>query len=257
MLLPAPAQEAPDLVQYVNTLQGTNSSFEVSWGNTYPTTALPFAMHTWTPQTGPNADGWKYQYFKEHIRGFQQAHQASSWSGDYAVFSLIPVLGTLTLDQDERASRFSHDNEIGKPHYYKVTFDNQITTEISPVERGAHLRFSYPENEKAYLVLDGYTDFSQVEIDPENRRITGYVSNGRRVGELFNYFVLEFDRPFTSFGVWDNRSGKHKPGGLKAEGKGKGAYLEFAPGTSVQVKTASSYISLEQADRTFQMELGG
>ena len=31
-----------DLVQYVNTLQGTNSTYELSWGNTYPTTAVPY-----------------------------------------------------------------------------------------------------------------------------------------------------------------------------------------------------------------------
>ena len=57
-----------DLVKYVNTLQGTNSSFELTRGNTYPTTALPFAMHTWTPQTGRNGDGWKYQYQKDSIQ---------------------------------------------------------------------------------------------------------------------------------------------------------------------------------------------
>ena len=77
----------PDLVNYVNTLQGTNSSFELTRGNTYPTTALPFAMHIWTPQTGVNGDGWKYQYAADSIRGFQQAHQCSSWTNDYAVFS--------------------------------------------------------------------------------------------------------------------------------------------------------------------------
>ncbi len=49
-----------ELVQYVNTLQGTNSKFELTRGNTYPTTALPFGMNTWTPQTGVNGDGWKY-----------------------------------------------------------------------------------------------------------------------------------------------------------------------------------------------------
>src|ERR671921_624239 len=76
-----------ELVEYVNTLQGTNSKHELTRGNTYPTTALPFGMHTWTPQTGKNGDGWKYQYFKDAIRGFQQAHQCSSWSNDYAVFS--------------------------------------------------------------------------------------------------------------------------------------------------------------------------
>ena len=74
----ANARQEQDLVQYVNTLQGTNSSFELTYGNTYPTTALPFGMHTWTPQTGKNGDGWKYQYVKDSIRGFQQAHQCSS-----------------------------------------------------------------------------------------------------------------------------------------------------------------------------------
>ena len=33
-----------DLVQYVNTLQGTNSKFELSRGNTYPTVAMPWGM---------------------------------------------------------------------------------------------------------------------------------------------------------------------------------------------------------------------
>src|ERR1700744_4893138 len=74
------AEPSGDLVHYVNTLQGTNSAFELTRGNTYPTTALPFGMHTWTPQTGKNGDGWKYQYTKNTIRGFQQAHQCSSWT---------------------------------------------------------------------------------------------------------------------------------------------------------------------------------
>ena len=149
-----------DLVRYVNTLQGTNSRFELTRGNTYPTTALPFAMHTWTPQTGVNGDGWKYQYEKDSIRGFQQAHQCSSWTNDYAVFSLMPVVGKLVVDQLGRADKFSHRNEIAKPHYYKVFLDNGITTEISPVERGAHLRFSFPKKGDAYIVLDGYTGMS-------------------------------------------------------------------------------------------------
>lgn len=54
------ASKPEDLVSYVNTLQGTNSRFELTRGNTYPITALPFGMHTWTPQTGVNGDDRKY-----------------------------------------------------------------------------------------------------------------------------------------------------------------------------------------------------
>ena len=100
-----------DLVQYANTLQGTNSEFRMTHGNTFPATTLPFGMHTWTPQTGVNGDGWKYQFEKDSIRAFQQAHQCSSWTRDYMVYSLMPVCGELRVDQYGRAAKFSHDNE--------------------------------------------------------------------------------------------------------------------------------------------------
>lgn len=249
------AQEK-DLVKYVNTLQGTNSHWGLSYGNTYPTVGLPFAMHFWSAQTGKNGDGWKYQYSAETIRGFQQVHQCSPWMNDYAVFSLMPVAGDLVVNEDDRAMAFKHENEVAKPHYYKVSFDNGTTTEISPVERGAHMRFSFPKDD-AFIVLDGYTKNSRVEILPEERKIVGWVDNGRFVPANFkNYFVITFDQPFFSYGTWENRDNTVTKGGKEAEGAGKGAYLQFKKGAVVQVKIASSYISLEQAERTMRNELG-
>ncbi len=247
----------PDLVKYVNTLQGTNSKHELTRGNTYPTTALPFGMNTWSPQTGRNGDGWKYQYFKKTIRGFQQAHQCSSWSNDYAVFSFMPVTGQLKVNEDERAAGFSHDNETAKPNYYKVKLDNGITTEMAPTERGAHLRFSFPANGSSYLVLDGYTKLSSVKIFPKERKIIGYVNNGHYVPDNFrNYFVAVFDKPFKSYGTWENRKNTVSAGAVELEGEGAGAYIEFKPGEQVQVKVTSSYISTEQAELTLKRELG-
>jgi predicted alpha-1,2-mannosidase len=249
------AQQA-DLVSYVNTLQGTNSKHELTRGNTYPTTALPFGMHTWTPQTGKNGDGWKYQYFLDKIRGFQQAHQCSSWTRDYAVFSLMPMT-ELVVDENKREAKFSHANEIAKPNYYKVTFDNKITTEISPSERGAHLRFSYPKGGKSFLVLDGYNRTSGVKIFPKENKITGWVSNGQGFKNNWkSYFVIQFDQPIQAYGTWDNRSNTINADSLSADGRGKGAYIEFKAGTKVQVKTASSYISGEQAQLNLDRELG-
>lgn len=251
----ASAQEG--LVQYVNTLQGTDSRFELSWGNTYPTTALPFGMHTWSAQTGKNGEGWKYQYSVNTIRGFQQAHQCSPWVSDYGVFSLMPVTGALVVNEDKRASSFSHANETGKPHYYKVRFDNGITTEMSPTERGAHLRFSFPKGKNAFLVLDGYTKKSKVTIIPSERKIIGYVNNQRFAPEGFrNYFVIVFDQPFEAYGTWENRKDAIRPGALSAEGDGEGAYIQFRKGVKVQARVASSYISEEQALINWERELG-
>ncbi|MDF2190480.1 GH92 family glycosyl hydrolase [Paraflavitalea sp. CAU 1676] len=247
----------PDLVKYVNTLQGTNSSFDLTRGNTYPTVALPFGMNTWTPQTGNNGDGWKYQYTKKTIRGFQQAHQCSSWSNDYAVFSFMPVIGTLQVGEEARATGFSHANETARPDYYRVKLDNAVVTEVTPTERGAHLRFSFPKKQSAFLVLDGYTKLSMVKIIPEERKIIGYVTNGHyRPGNFRNYFVAVFDKPFTAHGTWENRKNTVQAGAAGAEGEGVGAYLQFKDGEQVQVKVASSYISTEQATLNLDRELG-
>lgn len=248
-----------DLVKYVNTLQGTNSNHDLTRGNTYPTTALPFAMHTWTPQTGVNGDGWKYQYEKDSIRGFQQAHQCSSWTKDYAVFSLMPVTGVFCLNQYERASKFDHKDEIGKPNYYKVLLDNKIKVEMSPVERGAHLKFSFPKKQDSYIVLDGYIGMSQVKIDPKENKITGYVhnDNGHPVQENFkSFFVIYFDKPIRDYGVWENRSDSVWNRKLEKEGEGIGAWVKFDKGVNVQIKTASSYISPAQAEQNLKNELG-
>jgi predicted alpha-1,2-mannosidase len=249
--------QQPNLVKYVNTRQGTNTKYEFSYGNTYPAASLPFGMNTWTPQTGKNGDGWKYQYFEKTIRGFQQSHQCSSWVNDYAVFSLMPVTGKLVVNENERAASFSHDNEIAQPSYYKVKLDNNITTEISPTERGAHLRFAFPKGQGSYLVLDGYTKMSMVKIDAAKRTISGWVNNCRWAPQSFkNYFVIVFDKPFAGYGTWENKKNTTNAQQTEAEGDGVGAYLKFKDGETVSAKVASSYISPDQAQLTLQTELG-
>ena len=237
-------------------MQGTNSTYELSWGNTYPTTAVPYPMNSWSPQTGKNGDGWKYQYSATTIRGFQPTHQCSPWVGDYGVFSLMPV-PELVVDESKRATPFSHDKEIAKPHYYKVTLENGITTEFSPTTRSAHFRFSFPAKGDAFLVLDGYTKTSQVQIDVANHRITGYVHNGAFSPKTHkNYFIIQFDKPFVSYGTWENRKNTIQKNNLRREGEGIGAYVQFAKGSKVQAKVSTSYISPEQAEVTMTRELG-
>lgn len=256
LTLSFPVFAEKDLVQYVNTLQGTNSTYELSWGNTYPTTAVPYPMNSWSPQTGKNGDGWKYQYSATTIRGFQPTHQCSLWVGDYGVFSLMPV-SELVVDESKRATPFSHDKEIAKPHYYKVTLENGITTEFSPTTRSAHFRFSFPAKGDAFLVLDGYTKTSQVQIDVANHRITGYVHNGAFSPKTHkNYFIIQFDKPFVSYGTWENRKNTIQKNNLRREGEGIGAYVQFAKGSKVQAKVSTSYISPEQAEVTMTRELG-
>ncbi|PST82022.1 alpha-mannosidase [Pedobacter yulinensis] len=242
---------------YVNTLQGTDSEPALSYGNTYPTVGLPFGIHFFSPQTGKNGDGWKYQYKATTIRGFQQTHQCSPWMNDYAVFSLMPVAGKLVVDEDDRALAFKHTNEVAKPHYYKVDFDNGIRAELSPAERGAHMKFTFPADQDAQVVLDGFLKNCDITILPTAKKIVGWVDNGRFVPKNFrNYFVISFDQAFTGYGTWENRKNTIVPARSFAMGPGAGAFVRFRKGAVVQVKVSSSYISLEQAQLNLERELG-
>ncbi len=248
-----------DWVEYVNTLQGTNSKFELTRGNTYATTAMPWGMNFWTPQTGLVGDGWIYQHFKDSIRGFRQTHQCSSWTNDYGAFSIMPVVGNLAVDQYGRAARFSHDKEVAKPNYYKVTFENGQTTEMSPTERGVYFRFAYPLGKDAYLVLDGHRGGNMVRLYPEENKIVGFTSNGNHScpDGFANYFVLYFNKPFKSYGTWKDADGKKTENSKDANGSHVGAYVQFEPGAVVEAKVISSFISIDQAEMNFRRELAG
>ena len=245
-------------VDYVSTLVGTQSKFELSTGNTYPATALPWGMNFWTPQTGKMGDGWAYTYNADKIRGFKQTHQPSPWMNDYGQFSIMPITGGLVFDQDQRASWFSHKAEVAKPYYYKVYLaDRDVTTELVPTERAAMFRFTYPETKNAYVVIDAFDKGSYVKVIPEENKIIGYsTKNSGGVPENFkNYFVIQFDKPFTfTSGVKENNI---LPNETEVQGNHTGAIIGFATqkGEIVHARVASSFISYEQAELNLK-ELG-
>ena len=245
-------------VDYVSTLVGTQSKFELSTGNTYPATALPWGMNFWTPQTGKMGDGWAYTYDADKIRGFKQTHQPSPWMNDYGQFAIMPITGGLVFDQDRRASWFSHKAEVAKPYYYKVYLaDHDVTTELAPTERAVMFRFTYPETKNAYVIVDAFDKGSYVKVIPEENKIIGYsTKNSGGVPENFkNYFVIQFDKPFTFVSTVSENN--ILPNETEAKGNHTGAVIGFATkkGEIVHARVASSFISPEQAELNLK-ELG-
>ncbi len=247
-----------DPVEYVNPLMGTESTFELSTGNTYPAIARPWGMNFWTPQTGEMGNGWTYMYTAKKIRGFKQTHQPSPWINDYGQFSIMPVVGKPVFDEEERASWFSHKGEISKPYYYKVYLaEHDVVTEITPTERAAMFRFTFPDNDNSYVVIDAFDKGSYIKIEPEKNRVIGYTTrNSGGVPENFkNYFIVEFEKPFTYDAVFAdkvlNDNIKEKTAGHT------GAVIGFktTKGELVHAKVASSFISFEQAEINLK-ELG-
>jgi predicted alpha-1,2-mannosidase len=244
------AAETFDPVEYVSPLVGTQSAFELSTGNTYPAIARPWGMNFWTPQTGKMGDGWQYVYTANKIRGFKQTHQPSPWINDYGQFVIMPVVGSPEFDQDKRASWFSHKGEIAKAYYYKVYLaEHDVVTELTPTDRAALFRFTFPENDHSYIVVDALDKGSYVKVIPEENKIIGYTTkNSGGVPDNFkNYFIIQFDKPFTYKATFAD--GTLSEGNVEQQANHAGAVIGFKTkkGEIVHAKVASSFISYEQA----------
>ncbi|MCL6267079.1 GH92 family glycosyl hydrolase [Flagellimonas myxillae] len=249
-----------ELLSYVNPLMGTDSDFSLSNGNTYPAIATPWGMNFWTPMTSKMGDGWTYKYDEKTIRGIKQTHQPSPWINDYAAFSLMAVTGDLKYKEEERASHFSHKAETVSPDYYSVYLaDYDVVAEVTPTERAAHFRFTFPETEEAFILLDGFFKGSMVKVLPEERKIIGYCrNNSGGVPENFhNYFVAEFDKDFELTHTWGD-DWTLQENSTESKGEHVGAIIGFKTkrGEAVHVKVASSFISPEQAQLNLDREIG-
>ena len=258
-----------DYTQYVNPLMGTQSTFQLSTGNTYPAIAMPWGMNFWTPRTNRIGDGWQYTYTANKIFGFEQTHQPSPWINDYGQFSLMPVTGQVEMDESKRASWFSHKGEVALPHYYKVYLaEYDVVTEMAPTERASMFRFTFPDAD-SYVVVDAYDRNSSIKVIPEENKIVGYTTrNSGGVPDNFkNYFVVVFDKPFTYKATFSNDVKPAKPdasvpvtlkeGQLEQTDFHTGAVIGFKTqkGEIVHARVASSFISPEQAELNLK-ELG-
>nr|WP_223255485.1 GH92 family glycosyl hydrolase [Flavobacterium sp. LM4] len=237
-------------IDWVNPLIGTDSDYGISNGNTYPAIAMPWGMNFWTPQTANMGDGWAYTYKSSRIKGFKQTHQPSPWMNDYGQFSIMPVTGELKFKEEDRQSWFSHKAETVTPYYYSVYLANHnVTTEITPTERAARFRFTFPETDKAYVVIDAFDKGSYVKIIPSERKIIGYTTkNSGGVPENFkNYFVIIFDKDFEVNATFN---GDVLGNALEMKADHAGAVIGFKTktGEKVNAQVASSFISYDQAE---------
>ena len=251
-------KKALNLVDYVNPLMGTDSRYELSNGNTYPAIALPWGMNFWTAQTGQMGDGWQYTYSANKINGFKQTHQPSPWMNDYGQFSIMPVTGKTKVTQNERQSWFSHKAEIIKPYYYSVYLaDHDVTAEITPTERSAQFRFTYPKNDSSSIVIDAFDRNSYIKVIPSERKIIGYSTRYAHgpLPNFKNYFVIYVDKPITFLRTYSDSTATDS---ISLHAKHASAVIGFktVAGEVVHLRVASSFISIAQAELNLSREQG-
>ncbi len=250
---------APEPAELVNPLMGTASKPSLSNGNTYPAVGVPWGMNLWTPQTGTMGHGWTYTYDADKIRGLKQTHQPSPWMNDYGQFSIMAVTGSKKFSQDDRASWFSHKSEISKPYYYSVYLsDADVTAELTPTERSAQFRFTFPQSDSSFIVIDAFDKGSYVKVIPAERKVIGYSTRYSRgkLPNFKNYFVVYFDKPFKSADTWHGKTLAKDTLELKADHAGAVLGFQTSRGEQIHARIASSFISVEQAELNLQREVG-
>ena len=276
-------------VDYVNPLIGTAATGfakGLDGGGTMPAVGTPFAMTNFVAQTSESKmSRMNYFYEDSSIIGFLASHQPTVWMGDYGYVSVMPQIGDLKVLPNERALKFNHANEVSAPYYYSVVLDaanNQhIKTEIAAASRCAILKFSFPASADAHIIVQGI-DLNPALTDPSNdyteriKKLKGYVKINKAANEITGYnpdrmsaqigpdlphfkgyFVIQFSKPFKSFGTWDNFT--INASSVEQYGTRMGAYISFAThnNESVEVRIATSFISIEQARKNLSMELKG
>ena len=262
-LVQSASAEDKDLkINYVNPLVGT-----AGYGNVYPGSQIPFGGIQISPDTDMDfydaAAGYKYDHGT--LLGFSLTHLSGTGIPDLGDFLFMPGTGEIHLDpgthDDPDAgyrSRYSHDEEWCSPNYYAVNLlDYGVKAEMTSSLHSGILRFTYPEAEDSFILLDlDHTlwwncAWSNIRIEDEHT-LTGYKLVKGWGPERHIYFTAEFSKPIEDFGIMQDGglvhyNTKRFRSSREAWGKGIKFWLKFPTSENEQV-TVKVAISSVDAD---------
>ncbi|OBI18778.1 hypothetical protein A5712_21335 [Mycobacterium sp. E2327] len=252
-----------DPVDHVDTLIGTGTGGEtVGEINNFPGASAPFGMVQYSPDTVGNYAG--YNYDNSRSSGFSMTH-ASVGCAAFGDISMLPTTTPIGAQPWNAWERIAHDDtEQGQPGYYTVRFPGTgVTAELTATTRTGVGRFRYPRNGRPALfhVRSGASlagnSRATIEIGEDNTTITGWATSGGFCGKRNTYtvyFAMKFSRPFISYGAWDGYS--VVAGARTAASPYSGGYVEFPPGSAIEVRTAISYVGIDGARANLAAEGG-
>ncbi|MDM7831611.1 GH92 family glycosyl hydrolase [Cellulomonas edaphi] len=242
---------------YVVTTRGTNATSDFSRGNTIPATAVPHGFNFWTPVTNAGTNRWLYEYQKGNddqnrpsLQAFSLSHEPSPWMGDRQTFQVMPsgATGTPDAGRSARALTFSHANEVARAHYYGVTFDNGMKTEIAPTDHAAMFRFTFT-GEESNLIFDNVDDAGGLTLDAAAGVVSGYTdvsTPGSSAGMTRMFVYGTVDGDVTGGGKLTGGGGGDVTGYLK---------LDTSRSKVVTLRLATSLIGVAQAKRNLALEI--
>jgi len=222
--------------------------------------------------------GWQagYDPIFETIGGFSHIHE---WT--MAGLSIMPTNGELQTEVgDEKdpdsgyRSRINKETEEAPIGYYKAELtDYGIVAELTATTRCGFQRYTFPKDKVGSRILIdlqnpaeyGYQlekvqikKVSETRVEGYSKQLSRNTWSGGISQEYIVHFVAEFDQPITSFGIWMENGIQHKTEFFEGENlKDAGAFIEFDTheNNMVQVRTAISYVSIENAALNLETEI--
>jgi predicted alpha-1,2-mannosidase len=238
-------------------------------GHTYPGATVPFGMVQLSPDT--RVEGWDgcsgYHYSDSVILGFSHTHLSGTGATCLGDIMLMPTVGDIHLDAgspgDGYASTFSHEHEMAVPGYYRVYLQTPgVTAEMTATTHCGFHRYTFPASNQSHLILDlGHgigNDPVETSLHVENdHTISGYrISNGWG-GQRVVYFVMEFSKPFDSFGI--EQDAKRLENAHDSTGKIVKAFFNYTTTANEQilVKVGISGTGIDGARKNLAAEIPG
>jgi predicted alpha-1,2-mannosidase len=260
----------------------TQNKGNSAYGNTWPGAAMPFGMTQFTPTTHGtrrNPDSGGYEYAADEIRGFGMTRlSGTGCEGTNSAFDipLLPYTAALSgaggpanspgLNITSDYLKFSHADEESAPGFYKVGLEDGVEAQLGATLRTTVGQFKYPTTGPAALLVNASgsnndAGETKVVVDPADQTISGYTTSQTVCagGTYRIYFSSKFDTPFASHGTWtgDNVNAEAEEAASSAGANQTGAYVSFAPGSTVTVRTGISYVSVEGAEENREAEADG
>ncbi|PSS18931.1 hypothetical protein PHLCEN_2v3147 [Hermanssonia centrifuga] len=274
-------QPPSDAVDCVDPLIGNGGDSPNGSGGMIPSTAPPFAMTRWVAQTRQNyVSVTPYNYTDNSVHGFQGTHQPAIWMGESGQIVVVPGAGDVKAVFEERGMAFSHTEEVITPSYYSVELDaiegGTIISEQSATSRVGHLRFTFNDTERPYILIEasrasvmGSADpnnltypHGAVDIEPVRNEITGhnkerqdFIIGPNPATKFAGYFCARFSEPVVEWGTASNSDARVVPGQRVRSGSQVSAYVRFDESIkTVEVRVGVSFISVDQARRNLDRE---
>ena len=149
-------------------------------GQTLPAVLTPNGQTFWTPQTRDTEKKCVAPYY--YTDSLFQGIRASHWlvggcTQDYGSFTIAALTGEKRLHPNERATRFSHDEEVSHPYYYKVYLpDEQLQVELTALSHSAILRVTPRKDGDVHIVIQSNSDEQEggVTIDTLHRQVYAF-----------------------------------------------------------------------------------